>query len=156
MVVQGVGQESYSMVRQGMQGNSSGSSEVTALQRLAAAGSEPLLAVGRALGAHLVHSLGSTTSVALTGGLSLIRLGVGKPLPSRLNAHAGQRVIPYCCSCPGRTKHNVKQKDGSRRWFMRLAVLLHTGSCCNACAALGLYIHAFLLQACCIAKHCVA
>ena len=77
MAVQGVGQESYGMVRQGMQGSSSGSSEVTALQRLAAAGSEPLLAVGRALGAHLVHSLGSTTSVALTGGLSLIRLGVG-------------------------------------------------------------------------------
>ena len=72
------------MVRQGMQGNSSGSSELTALQRLAAAGSEPLLTVGRAIGAHLVHSLGSTTSVALTGGLSLIRLGVGtyySPLP---------------------------------------------------------------------------
>lgn len=65
------------MVKQGMQGNSSSSSEVTALQRLAAAGSEPLLAVGQALGAHLVHSLGSTTSVALTGGLTLIRLGVG-------------------------------------------------------------------------------
>ena len=61
-----------------MQGNSSASSELTALQRLAAAGSEPLLAVGRALGAHLVHSLGSTTSVAITGGLGLIRLGLGE------------------------------------------------------------------------------
>ncbi len=61
-----------------MQGNSSASSELTALQRLAAAGSEPLLAVGRALGAHLVHSLGSTTSVAITGGLGLIRLGLGQ------------------------------------------------------------------------------
>lgn len=60
-----------------MQGNSSAGGELTALQRLAAAGSEPLLAVGRALGAHLVHSLGSTTSVAITGGLSIIRLGVG-------------------------------------------------------------------------------
>ncbi|KAL3143003.1 hypothetical protein ABBQ38_003282 [Trebouxia sp. C0009 RCD-2024] len=78
-MLKGVGQESYSVVKQGMQGNSSSSSsgELTALQRLAAAGSEPLLALGRALGAHLVHSLGSTTSVALTGGLTLIRLGVG-------------------------------------------------------------------------------
>ena len=66
------------MVRQAMQGDSSASSELTALQRLAAAGSEPLLAVGRALGAHLVHSLGSTTSVAITGGLGLIRLGLGE------------------------------------------------------------------------------
>ena len=74
---QGVGQDSYGMVRQAMQGNSSASSELTALQRLAAAGSEPLLAVGRAVGAHLVHSLGSTTSVAITGGLGLIRLGLG-------------------------------------------------------------------------------
>ena len=64
-----------------MQANSSASSELTALQRLAAAGSEPLLAVGRALGAHLVHSLGSTTSVAITGGLGLIRLGLGAPPP---------------------------------------------------------------------------
>ncbi|DBB16654.1 TPA: hypothetical protein ACH3X3_014907 [Trebouxia sp. C0006] len=75
--LKGVGQDTYSMVRQAMQGNSSASSELTALQRLAAAGSEPLLAVGRALGAHLVHSLGSTTSVAITGGLGLIRLGLG-------------------------------------------------------------------------------
>lgn len=84
MAAQGVGQESYGVVKQGMQGNSSSSSELTALQRLAAAGSEPLLAVGRALGAHLVHSLGSTTSVALTGGLTLIRLGVGGSPPSTL------------------------------------------------------------------------
>ena len=80
MGAQGVGQDTYSMVRQGMQGNSSAGGELTALQRLAAAGSEPLLAVGRALGAHLVHSLGSTTSVAITGGLSVIRLGVGQHL----------------------------------------------------------------------------
>lgn len=66
------------MVRQALQGDSSASSELTALQRLAAAGSEPLLAVGRALGAHLMHSLGSTTSVAITGGLGLIRLGLGQ------------------------------------------------------------------------------
>ena len=85
------------MVRQGMQGNSSGSSEVTALQRLAAAGSEPLLAVGRALGAHLVHSLGSTTSVALTGGLSLIRLGVGRHslLSFCLNPPPNWRFTPF-------------------------------------------------------------
>ncbi|DBA70834.1 TPA: hypothetical protein ACH3X2_011607 [Trebouxia sp. C0005] len=75
--LQGVGQDTYSMVRQALQGDSSASSELTALQRLAAAGSEPLLAVGRALGAHLMHSLGSTTSVAITGGLGLIRLGLG-------------------------------------------------------------------------------
>ncbi len=68
------------MVSAAMQGNSSGSSEVTALQRLAAAGSEPLMAVGRAVGGHLVHSLGSTTSVAITGGLGLLRLGLGNIL----------------------------------------------------------------------------
>lgn len=86
------------MVRQGMQGSSSGSSEVTALQRLAAAGSEPLLAVGRAVGAHLVHSLGSTTSVALTGGLSLIRLGVGTLLPSSCTSLAP--LLPSCLGAP--------------------------------------------------------
>ena len=86
------------MVRQGLQGSSSGSSEVTALQRLAAAGSEPLLAVGRALGAHLVHSLGSTTSVALTGGLSLIRLGVGTHFffSSCLVTLCQKRLPPAC------------------------------------------------------------
>ena len=65
--------DAYGMVRQATQGNSSSSSELTALQRLAAAGAEPLLAVGRALGAHLVHSVGSTTSVAITGGMGLSR-----------------------------------------------------------------------------------
>ena len=76
-LLQGVGMDAYGMVRQATQGNNSSSSELTALQRLAAAGSEPLLAVGRALGAHLVHSVGSTTSVAITGGLGLIRLSLG-------------------------------------------------------------------------------
>lgn len=75
--VQGVGQEAYTMSRQAVQGSSSGSGELTALQRLATAGAEPLAAVGRAVGAHLVHSLGSTTSVAITGGLGVLRLGVG-------------------------------------------------------------------------------
>ena len=83
------------MVRQGMQGSSSASSELTALQRLAAAGSEPLLAVGRALGAHLVHSLGSTTSVAITGGLGLIRLGLGAP-----NPHPPLPYTPCLCCTP--------------------------------------------------------
>ena len=69
------------MARQAAQGHSSASSELTALQRLAAAGAEPLLAVGRALGSHLVHSLGSTTSIAITGGLGIIRLGLGMTLP---------------------------------------------------------------------------
>ena len=65
------------MARQAAQGSSSGSGELTALQRLATAAAEPLAAVGRALGAHVVHSLGSTTSVAITGGLGVLRLGLG-------------------------------------------------------------------------------
>ena len=65
------------MARQAAQGSSSGSRELTALQRLATAAAEPLAAVGRALGAHVVHSLGSTTSVAITGGLGVLRLGLG-------------------------------------------------------------------------------
>ena len=78
---QEVARDAYSMARQAAEGHSSASTELTALQRLAAAGAEPLLAVGRALGAHLVHSLGSTTSIAITGGLGIIRLGLGTILP---------------------------------------------------------------------------
>lgn len=84
---QGTGFEAYNMTRQAVQGSSNGSGELNALQRLATAGAEPLAAVGRAVGAHLVHSLGSTTSVAITGGLGVLRLGVGK-LPS----------LAACCS----------------------------------------------------------
>ena len=65
------------MARQAVQGTGGGSGELTALQRLATAGAEPLAAVGRAVGAHLVHSLGSTTSVAITGGLGVLKLGLG-------------------------------------------------------------------------------
>lgn len=72
------------MARQAVQGNGGGSRELTALQRLATAGAEPLAAVGRAVGAHLVHSLGSTTSVAITGGLGLLKLGLGMLLPMHL------------------------------------------------------------------------
>ena len=91
-----------------MQGNSSASSELTALQRLAAAGSEPLLAVGRAVGAHLMHSLGSTTSVAITGGLGLIRLGLGnRPSDlrfiSRACMDAQNKLLWRDKTCPART-----------------------------------------------------
>ena len=58
------------------------SGELNALQRIAAAASEPLLALGRSAGAVIFSGLGSTTAVALTSGLGILRLGVGVCLAS--------------------------------------------------------------------------
>lgn len=60
--------------------------ELSALQRIARAASEPLMALGRSAGAALVSGLGSTTTAAFTGGLGILRVGVGV-LPSSLQGY---------------------------------------------------------------------
>ncbi|KAK9806751.1 hypothetical protein WJX72_001428 [[Myrmecia] bisecta] len=65
------------MMRDILQGKGDAESELNALQRLSQAAADPLISLGRALGAMLVTSLGSTTVFAWTGGLGIMRLGVG-------------------------------------------------------------------------------
>lgn len=84
---QAVGWDAVRLAREVLSGKGEGSSgELNALQRIAAAASEPLLALGRSAGAVIFSGLGSTTAVALTSGLGILRLGVGA-LSSSLVRH---------------------------------------------------------------------
>ena len=77
---QGVARDAILLAREVMSGKGQASSgELNALQRIAAAASEPLLALGRSAGAVIFSGLGSTTAVAFTSGLGILRLGVGAP-----------------------------------------------------------------------------
>lgn len=54
--------------------------ELGALQRAAQAAAEPLIALGQATASTALGYLGSSTAVALTSGLGVLRLGLGVPL----------------------------------------------------------------------------
>ncbi len=51
--------------------------ELGALQRAAQAAAEPLIALGQATASSALGYLGSSTAVALTSGLGVLRLGLG-------------------------------------------------------------------------------
>ncbi|CAL8462876.1 g2410 [Coccomyxa elongata] len=72
-----VGRDALGLAREMMSGKGQASGELNALQRIAAAASEPLLALGRSAGTVIFSSLGSTTAVALTSSLGILRLGFG-------------------------------------------------------------------------------
>lgn len=85
---QAVGRDALGLAREMMSGKGQASGELNALQCIAAAASEPLLALGRSAGAVIFSSLGSTTAVALTSSLSILRLGFGGQLhPQSTHCH---------------------------------------------------------------------
>lgn len=53
--------------------------ELGALQRTAQAAAEPLIALGQSAASTALGYLGSSTAVALTSGLGVLRLGLGEP-----------------------------------------------------------------------------
>lgn len=77
---QAVGRDAVKVAREVTSGRGASAWDLSALQRIAAAASEPLIALGRSAGAVLVSGLGSTTAAALTSGLGILRLGVGVQL----------------------------------------------------------------------------
>ena len=54
------------------------SGELSALQRAAQAAAEPLIALGQSVASTAFGYLGSSTAVAITSGLGVLRLGLGE------------------------------------------------------------------------------
>ena len=101
-VCQAVGRDALGLAREVMSGNGQASGEVNALQRIAAAASEPLLALGRSAGAVIFSGLGSTTAVALTSSLGILRLGFGEHLLPRFT----HGLVVWCMRLQGEVARN--------------------------------------------------
>jgi hypothetical protein len=76
---QEVARDAAGLAREVLSGRSQAAArELSALQRIPRAASEPLIALGRSAAAALVSGLSSTTTVAFSGGLGILRLGFGE------------------------------------------------------------------------------
>ena len=61
----------------GDDGGGSRRREMRSLQRMAAAAADPLVKLGRSAAGVVARRLGSTSALALTGGIGVLRIGVG-------------------------------------------------------------------------------
>lgn len=105
---QAVGRDALGLAREMMAGKGQASGELNALQRIAAAASEPLLALGRSAGAVIFSSLGSTTAVAVTSSLGILRLGFGVFHPRAALFTAGALIRhPQCHSVVMQLSHKT-------------------------------------------------
>ena len=95
-------QEAFQTPDGGVDDGSSRRRELRSLRRMAAAAADPLVALGRSTAGVVVRQLGSTSALALTGGIGVLRVGVGA-LRGRLPArcfyvglrHVSKPATPY-------------------------------------------------------------
>jgi hypothetical protein len=76
--------------------------ELRSLRRMTAAAADPLVALGRSTAGVVVRRLGSTSALALTGGIGVLRVGVG--------ALRGQT---HACCCVVRSYESVSKSSSA-------------------------------------------
>lgn len=73
------------------------SGELSALQRAAQAAAEPLIALGQSVASTAFGYLGSSTAVAITSGLGVLRLGLGEIRGPPAQAHLTRNLDILRC-----------------------------------------------------------